>query len=66
MKYVGYVFSVGGFIALIITFVNYLNESESFSALGVDVAVSKGDPVPMIISAVILIAGILIIRASEE
>lgn len=66
MKYVGYVFSVGGFIALIITLVNYLNESESFSALGVDVAVSKGDPVPMIISAIVLVAGILIIRASEE
>lgn len=66
MKYVGYLFSVGGFIALIITLVNYLNESESFSALGVDVAVSSGDPVPMIISAVVMVAGIFIIRAAKE
>lgn len=66
MKYVGWLFSVGGFIALLITGVNYINESESFSMLGVDVAVSKGDPMPMIISAIVLVAGILIIRASKE
>jgi hypothetical protein len=66
MKYVGYLFSVGGFIALIFTGINYINESESFSAFGLDVAVSKGDPMPVIVSAVILIAGILIIRASKE
>jgi hypothetical protein len=66
MKYVCYLFSVGGFIALIFTGINYINESESFSALGVDVAVSKGDPMPVIVSAVILIAGILIIRAAKE
>lgn len=66
MKYVGWLFSVGGFIALLITGINYINESESFSLLGVDVAVSKGDPTPMIISAIVLVAGILIIRASNE
>lgn len=65
MKYVGYLFSLGGFIAVIITGINYLNESESFSALGIDVAVSKGDPTPVIISAIVLLAGILIIRASR-
>lgn len=66
MKYVGYLFSVGGLIALIATGVTYINNSESFSALGMDVAVSKGDPVPVIISAIVLVAGILIIRASKE
>lgn len=66
MKYAGYLLSIGGLIALIITGVNYLNESESFSLLGLDVAVSKGDPVPMLISAIVLIAGVLVIRASKE
>lgn len=66
MKSAGYLFSIGGFIALIFTGINYINESESFSALGLDVAVSKGDPMPVIVSAVILIAGILIIKASKE
>lgn len=66
MKYVGYLFSIGGLIALIYTGINYINQSESFSALGVDVAVSSGNPTPVIISAIVLIAGILIIRASNE
>lgn len=66
MKYAGYLLTIGGLIALIITAVNYLNESESFSLLGLDVAVSKGDPVPMLISAIVLIAGILVVRASKE
>lgn len=66
MRNLGYLFSIGGFIALIITGINYLNESESFSLLGLDVAVSKGNPTPMIISAIVLVAGVLIIRASNK
>ncbi len=66
MKNLGYIFSIGGLIALIITGINYLNDSESFSAFGLDVAVSKGNPTPMIISAIVLVAGILIIRASKK
>lgn len=66
MKYAGYVISIGGFVALIYTGINYLNNSESFSMMGVDFAVSKGDPMPMIISVIVLVAGVLIIRASKE
>lgn len=66
MKNLGYLFSIAGFIALIITGINYLNESEGFSLLGLDVAVSKGNPTPVIISAIVLVAGILIIRASKK
>lgn len=66
MKFLGYTISIVGLIALIYTGVTYINNSESFSALGVDVAVSKGDPVPMIISAIVLIAGVLIARAARE
>ncbi len=66
MKNLGYIFSIAGLIALLITGINYLNDSESFSAFGLDVAVSKGNPTPMIISAIVLVAGILIIRASKK
>jgi hypothetical protein len=66
MKNIGYLFSIGGLIALIYTGINYINNSESFSALGFDVAVSKGNPVPVIISGIVFVAGILIIRASKK
>jgi len=66
MKILGYVVSVAGLIGLIYTVINYINSTESFSALGVDVTVSEGDPIPMLISAIVLIAGLLIIRAAKE
>ena len=66
MKIVGYVISIGGFFALIYTGINYINQSESFSLMGVDFAVSKGDPTPVIISVIVMIAGLLITRASKK
>lgn len=66
MKIVGYVTSIGGFIALIYTGINYINQSESFSLMGVDFAVSKGNPMPVIVSVIVMIAGLLIIKASKE
>jgi hypothetical protein len=66
MKYLGYLFSVGGLVALVVTGINYINNSESFSAFGLDIAVSQGDPVPMIISAIVMVAGVLIVKASEK
>ena len=66
MKILGYVVSVVGVIGLIYSIINYINNSESFSALGVDVAVSKGNPTPIIISAIVLIAGLLITRAAKK
>mgnify|MGYP000194434719 CR=1 FL=1 len=66
MKIAGYVLSIGGVIALIYSGINYLNESESFSMMGVDFAVSKGDPMPIVISVIVLVAGIMIVKASNK
>ncbi|SHF47028.1 hypothetical protein SAMN05443144_10917 [Fodinibius roseus] len=65
MKLLGYIISVGGLIALIYTGITYINNSESFGVFGLDIAVSKGDPVPMIISLVVLIIGLLIARITK-
>lgn len=66
MKIVGYATTIIGLIALIYTGITYINNSESFGLFGLDIAVSKGDPVPVIISAIVLIAGLLIARASNK
>ncbi len=66
MRILGYIISLGGLIALIYTGITYINNSESFGIFGLDVAVSKGDPVPMIISLVVLIIGLLIARISKN
>lgn len=38
MKNLGYLFSIGGLIAFVYTGINYLNDSETFSAFGLDIA----------------------------
>jgi hypothetical protein len=66
MKILGYFISVGGLIALIWTGINYINNSESFGFFGMDIAVSKGDPVPMIISLVVMVIGLIIARLAKN
>lgn len=61
-KTIGSILSIGGLIGLIYFGYQYFQDSESFSVLGADVAVSTGDYVPIIISAAVLIIGILVIR----
>lgn len=60
MKTVGIILLVFGIIGIIVFGIQAINDSESFSLLGLDIAVSQADWTPLIISAVItLIGGIL-------
>lgn len=60
---IGSILSIGGLIGIIIYGYQYLDDSESFELLGADVAVSTGDYVPILISLVILVVGILVYRS---
>jgi hypothetical protein len=59
---IGSILSVVGLIGVIFFGIQYLNDSESFSLLGADIAVSTGDYVPILISLVVLIVGVVIYR----
>lgn len=59
MKIVGTVLLIVGLVALLITGINYINDSETFSFLGLDVAVSKGNITPVIISGIVFIVGLV-------
>lgn len=58
----GGILAAVGLIGVIYYTYQYLEDSESFEAFGADVAVSTGDYTPIIISALILIAGIVIAK----
>ena len=60
MKIVGMILLVVGLVALLVTGVQYINDSETFSFLGLDVAVSKGNITPVIISGIVFIVGLVI------
>lgn len=65
-KTIGGILIAAGLIGLIFYTIQYLDDSESFEVLGADVAVSTGDYVPIIISAVVLIAGVIIAKVKFE
>jgi len=60
---IGGILSVAGVIGIIFFGYQYLDDSESFSVLGADVAVSSGDIVPVLISVVVLIVGLFVYRS---
>lgn len=60
---IGSILSIGGLIGVIYFGIQYLNDSESFELLGADVAVSTGDWVPILISLIILVVGLVIYRS---
>lgn len=60
---IGGILSIGGLIGIIYFGYQYMNESESFELLGADVAVSTGDWVPILISAIVLVVGLVIYRS---
>ncbi len=62
-KTIGGLLSIGGLIGVIYYTYQYIQDSESFSALGADVAVSTGNWVPIVISALVMVVGILLSRA---
>lgn len=61
-KVIGQILAVGGLIGTIYFTYEYFQESESFSVLGADVAVSTGDWVPILLSVVVMLVGILIAK----
>jgi len=62
-KTLGYILAVGGLIGVIYFTIEYMQDSESFEVLGADVAVSTGDWVPILVSALVMVVGVLMSRA---
>ncbi|NEN24701.1 hypothetical protein G3O08_14435 [Cryomorpha ignava] len=65
MKIVGIILLVLGIIGCIIFGIQAIGDSESFSIFGADIAVSKANWTPLIISAVVLIIGAFMTRSGK-
>ena len=62
---IGGILSIGGLIGVIFFGIKYMDDSESFSFLGADIAVSTGDYVPILISLFVLIIGVIIFQSKD-
>ena len=59
-KTIGIVLTLVGLVSTTITGMQAVEDSDSFSVLGMDVVVSKADYTPLIISVAVLIIGIFL------
>ena len=66
MKAAGIILTILGLIGSVVFGIQAMNESESFSVFGAEVAVSKADWTPLIISGVVLVVGIIILAARKK
>ena len=59
---IGAILSIAGLIGIIIFGYQYMQDSESFSLFGADIAVSTGDVVPIVISVIVFVIGLFVYR----
>lgn len=57
MKTIGIILLIAGLIGTVVFGIQAIQDSESFSFLGLDVSVSKANWTPLIVSAAVLIIG---------
>lgn len=61
MKALGIILLLIGLVGTVVFGIQALNNSESFSFLGIDVAVSSANWTPVIISGVVALIGIIVL-----
>jgi len=62
----GNIIAIIGLIGVIYFSILYLQDTNTFTVLGMDIATSTGDYVPVFISAGIMVAGIFLHKPSKK
>ncbi len=57
MKTIGIILVILGIIGIVVFGIQAINDSESFSLFGLDIAVSKANWTPLIVSAIVTVVG---------
>lgn len=66
MRIAGIILLILGIIGVVIFGIQAMNDSESFNLLGAEIAVSTANWTPVIVSAVVLIVGIILMAAKKK
>jgi hypothetical protein len=66
MKVAGTVLFIIGIIGVLVFGVQALNDSESFNVFGLDIAISKANWTPLLISGLIAVVGIVLPMAAKR
>lgn len=63
---IGGILAAGGLLGVLYYTYQYFQNSESFEAFGADVAISTGNYVPILVSALIMITGIVVAKFNKK
>jgi len=66
MKTIGIILTIIGAIGTLVFGIQAMQDSESFSFLGIDIAVSTANWTPVIISVVLLIVGVVLAGSGKK
>lgn len=66
MKTIGIILLILGLIGTVVFGIQAANKSESFSLLGLDIGVSSANWTPVIVSAVVLIIGVVLTARGKK
>jgi hypothetical protein len=66
MKILGTVITIIGVVGLIITSINYANQTDKFSLLGLNITVSQGNIIPIIVAGVVLFLGLILLIVPKK
>ena len=66
MKIAGIILLVLGFVGTLVFGIQAIGDSESFSFLGMDIAVSTANWTPVIISAILLVIGLVLVLSEKS
>ena len=62
-KTIGGILAGGGLLGVIYYGYQYYTNSDTFEALGADIAISTGDYVPIIVAAAVMVIGVIVARS---
>jgi len=66
MKIAGIILTVIGAVGLIISGINYANQTDKLNLLGAEITVSEGSITPIIITGVIFFIGLIMVLARRK
>jgi len=61
-KTLGYILAVGGLIGVIYFTIQYMEDTESLEVGGLEIAATTGDWVPILVSGLVMVIGVLMSR----
>ena len=66
MKILGIIFLLAGAVGLVVTGINYANQTDKFNLLGLNITVSQGSILPIIIAGLVLLIGIVLLISKQH